>query len=126
MDPDAGDFKGTKKKAILAITNGDDTDEGMPDLQDVSDSSDDDFDAHDDTDEEGFVEPDGDLDDESGYDTDQEDEMREMIKEAMNAAVEDDWVNDPTSENQFTQDDSKGNPFLKLLGSLRGTSNTLA
>lgn len=111
-----------RKKKVLAITNGDsDTDDGMPDLQDVSDSSNDEYSESEEESDESS--DDDDSDSEGGYDTDQEDEMREMLREAMDTAVEADWFSSaevPKEIDPFLQEDRKGNPFLKLLGSLRG------
>ncbi|KAG7446329.1 uncharacterized protein BT62DRAFT_968061 [Guyanagaster necrorhizus] len=106
-----------KKKKVLAITDGANSDDSMPPLQDVSESDESDTDWSE-TDED---DDDDEEDDESDYDTDEEDEIREMMREAMDTAVEADFFADgPESENLFNQEDRKGNPFLRLLGSLRG------
>lgn len=93
------------------------SDDSMPPLQDVSESDesgDEDFSATDATEDES--------DDESEYDTDEEDDVRDMIREAMETAIEADWFSgtDSAQAEAFEQEDKKGNPFLKLLGSLRG------
>lgn len=129
-DDDDGPPKlGGKKlsgKKTLAITNyGEDSDTSMPDLQDVSDSDESDADwsnsdIDDDIDDD---DDDGDSESESGYDTDQEDETREMLREAMDAVTAINWheLADKDAElDPFTDADRKGNSFLKLLGSLRG------
>jgi len=122
--------KGGKRsgKKRLAITSGaaDDSDDSMPDLQSVSDSSsetsDNDSSNGDDDDESD----EGDNDSDDGYDTDEEDELREMMREAMNAAMENPDFFDPKADPKDFQafhelaEERKGNPFLKLLGSLRG------
>jgi hypothetical protein len=62
------------------------------------------------------------MDDEGGYNTEEEDEMREFLREAMDTAHEADWLsgsNLPKEIDPF-RGRSQGNPFLKLLGSLRG------
>ncbi len=90
----------------------------MPALQDVSESDESGTEDYTDSDN------DDDDDDESEYDTDEEDEIRDMLREAMDTAVDADWFssNDqPSPVDPFEQEDKKGNPFLKLLGSLRGT-----
>jgi hypothetical protein len=124
-----GGAKGGKKngKKMLAITSGaaDDSNDSMPELQSVSDSSDssegDDSDESDDD-----ASDDGEDDSDDGYDTDEEDELREMMKEAMNAAMENPDFFDPKADPKDFQafrdlaEERKGNPFLKLLGSLRG------
>lgn len=112
-----------KKKKPLAITSGgNDSDDSMPELQSVSNSSDE-ADSDEDSDSDDDSDDDGEDSDDSGYDTEQEDEMREMLREAMDTAHEADWLhstNVPAEMDPFLQEDRKGNPFLKLLGSLRG------
>ncbi|KAG6813367.1 hypothetical protein H0H92_011633 [Tricholoma furcatifolium] len=118
--PSRPGFRGKKSAPKrLAITDGpaDDSDGSMPELQSVSNSSEEES-EYDDSDEE--FESDS---DESGYDTEEEDELRELLREAMDTAHEADWqhsaqVSDAEMD-PFAQD-RKGNPFLKLLGSLRG------
>lgn len=116
-EEDAPAPKGGKKKPLAIMdTDGNDTDDTMPDLQDVSDSSDEEFS---DT-EDASGHEDGE-DDESGYNTDEEDELREQLKEATNLAAEYENEEVPEGVDPFGQDeDRKGNPFLKILGSLRG------
>ena len=108
----------------LAITRGDDSDnsaDSMPELQSVSNTSENDDDDDDDDDDENH---DGDDYSDSGYDTEEEDERREMVKEAIFIAREGDFFdsgdNISSEIDPFLQEDRKGNPFLKLLGSLRG------
>lgn len=126
-----GGAKSGKKssKKLLAITNGTayDSADSMPELQSVSDSdSDEDEDESSDEEGESVNLDDGDEDSDDGYDTDEEDELRDMMKEAMNAAMENDNFFDPKADpNDFKAfqelaEERKGNPFLKLLGSLRG------
>ncbi|GBE81159.1 hypothetical protein SCP_0308850 [Sparassis crispa] len=116
---------GSKGRRLPAIMNGpaDDSDADMPDLQSVSDSSseyqsesDDDEDEYDeDEDESGGSE--------DGYDTDEEDALRDMLREAMDTAAATPDFFDPKSpapEFEALAEERKGNPFLKLLGSLRG------
>ncbi|KAF8973070.1 hypothetical protein BDZ97DRAFT_1779193 [Flammula alnicola] len=117
--------KNNKQAKLLAIANGgsDDSDGSMPGLQSVSNSDDEDEEDEDTESEE--EEEDGESDDdESGYNTEEEDEIRDMIREAMDAAHEADWFdsghNVPKEIDPFAAEDRKGNPFLKLLGSLRG------
>ncbi|TFK44345.1 hypothetical protein BDQ12DRAFT_672818 [Crucibulum laeve] len=112
--------KGKAQKKRLTVTNGaaDDSYESMPGLQSVSNSSDDESDEDENSDEESEDES-----DESGYDTEQEEEIREMLREAMDTAHNTAWIdsaNAPPGIDPFLQEDHKGNPFLKLLGSLRG------
>ncbi|KAH9942511.1 uncharacterized protein BXZ73DRAFT_88059 [Epithele typhae] len=89
----------------LAITNGDESDGSMPPLQTPSDSDD------------------GDDDDDESYDTDEEDELRDLLREAMDTTVaSSDFYNPhgPAPEFDSLAQDRKDNPFLKLLGALRG------
>lgn len=112
---------GKKKQKRLAITNGADYEgsDSMPELQSVSNSSDDDLENDSDSDFDDDDEGDSDG---SDYDEEAEDEIREMLREAMDAAHEADWFESNVSPelDPFAQEDRKGNPFLKLLGSLRG------
>jgi hypothetical protein len=121
-DPPALTPFSKRKKRPLAITNGltNNSDDSMPDLQSVSNSSDE-SESISESDEDDDGDEDEDSDD-SGYDTEQEDEMRDWLREAMDTAHEADWLdttNAPAEIDPF-QDDRKGNPFLRLLGSLRG------
>jgi hypothetical protein len=110
-----------RKKKPFTITNGlaTDSDGSMPGLQSVSNSSDE-SESVDDSDFDGDEDEDS---DDSEYDEEQEDEMRDWLREAMDTAHEADWLhsaNVPAEIDPFLQDDRKGNPFLRLLGSLRG------
>jgi hypothetical protein len=114
--------KRSNKKSRLAIGNGSDSDSSMPGLQSVSNTSDDDDDDDDDDDSEVGSDDESD-DDQVDYNTEEEDDNRDMLREAMDMAHEADWISgtDLSSEiDPFLQEDRKGNPFLKLLGSLRG------
>ena len=124
--PRLAPFSRGKKRGSkhLAIANGpaDDSSDSMPELQSASNSSEE-VETEDDSDSDDDDPDDKDSED-SGYDTEQEDEMREMLREAMDTAHEADWLhsaNVPSGIDPFLQD-RKGNPFLKLLGSLRGES----
>ena len=110
------------KAAALAITDGDESDDSMPSLQTVSDSSDEDDEYDDDEDDDDYDSNGPDSEDD--YDTDEEDELRDMLREAMDTAVaSSDFYNlrGPAPDFDALAEDRKGNPFLKLLGSLRGT-----
>ena len=113
--------KGGKKKSNkpLALTNEEDDDNAsMPSLESVSDTSDD---FTEEESEEESEEEEEDSDD-SDYDTDEEDEMRQMFREAMDEYHQNPDFFDPTKEidEGITPEDRKGNPFMKLLGNLRG------
>lgn len=110
--------KGGKKKPLAITAGNDSSDDSMPGLQSVSNTSDDDDD--DDSDEYSDYESSSD-----GYNTEEEDEIRELYREAMDVAHEADWFdtsNAPAGVDPFLQEDREGNPFLKILGSLRGLS----
>ncbi|KAJ6500171.1 hypothetical protein C8R47DRAFT_1211730 [Mycena vitilis] len=114
--------KGSKKtkKKVLAITNGEESDDSMPELQSVSNSSDDDESDDSDSEEEE------DDDDDSDYDEEQEDEIRDLLREAMDTAHEGDLFDKSKGNDDIDpylrdgEESGKGNAFLKLLGSLRG------
>ncbi len=117
--------KNTKTTGTLRISNGAASslscDSDMPPLQSFSETSADDED--DDDSLLGEKEDEGDETDENGYNTEEEDEIREFVREAMDVAHEADWLSGadlPKEIDPFEQEDHKGNPFLKLLGSLRG------
>ena len=111
--------KGGKKKP-LAITDGNDSDDSMPSLQTVSDSSDEEDEEADDDDD--FDDDDEDSDGSEDYDTDEEDELRDWLREAMDTAVasSDFYGRGPAPDFDTLAEERKGNPFLKILGSLRG------
>ena len=114
-----------KPKKLLAITDGraddDDSDGSMPELQSVSDSS-----GEDDDDifvSENDEEEESDDDDETDYDSEDEELYRTMLREAMDTAMAIPEFFDPKTtvpEFDALAEERKGNPFLKLLGSLRG------
>lgn len=111
-------------KKPLAITNfaadGDTDYEDMPGLQTVSNSSDDYSSADESDSDVDYI--DDDSDDESGYNTEQEDQIRELLREAMDIAHEGGWFNTSEQPAEPVNVDASrdSNPFLKLLGSLRG------
>jgi hypothetical protein len=112
---------GGRKKPLAITQHGggfDEDSDSMPGLQSVSNSSDDDEDSdYDDSDEEEDDESDA-----SGYDTDHEDQLRDLFREAMEMHQE--WAFHDREGIHMEQDSSNKredkNPFLKLLGSLRG------
>ncbi|OAX37405.1 hypothetical protein K503DRAFT_850462 [Rhizopogon vinicolor AM-OR11-026] len=114
-------------KKMLAITDGrvdDESDGSMPELQSVSDSSDESDDDIQDSDNFGDYDDDSDeYETESGYDTDEEEQYRTMLREAMDTAMAiPEFFDAKTEVPEFEAmaEERKGNPFLKLLGSLRG------
>jgi hypothetical protein len=115
-------------KKMLAITDGrgdDESDGSMPELQSVSDSSDESEDDMIDSDQ-NFGDEDDDSDEygtESDYDSDEEEQYRNMLREAMDTAMAiPEFFDAKTEVPEFEAiaEERKGNPFLKLLGSLRG------
>ncbi|KZT29034.1 hypothetical protein NEOLEDRAFT_1154103 [Neolentinus lepideus HHB14362 ss-1] len=118
--------KGGKKPLALTagLGAGDESDSSMPSLQSVSDSEDEESEDEDEYEDESD-EYDNDYETESeedGYDTDEEEQARELLREAMDYAMRDpEFLNVKSPEAELNLDeDVKGNPFLKLLGSLRG------
>jgi len=114
-------------KKMLAITDGhadEDSDGSMPELQSVSDSNDSDDDMLDSDQNFGDEDDDSDeYDTESEYDSDEEEQYRNMLREAMDTAMAiPEFFDAKTEVPEFEAmaDERKGNPFLKLLGSLRG------
>jgi hypothetical protein len=95
----------------------------MPELQSISDDSEeddeDDFESEDeDTDSDYETE---DEDDEE-YDSEDEDLLRDLEREAMAYATQipDIFDGAPTDQLEDVPTDKKDNPFIKLLGNLRG------
>ncbi|KAG6860761.1 hypothetical protein C0995_007793 [Termitomyces sp. Mi166 len=116
--PSPAGLKGKKNPPKrLAITSGpaDDSDDSMPELQSVSNSSDEiDSDSSEESDEE---DDEGSDSDETGYDTEEEDELREMLREAMDTAHEADWlhsaqVGQAAEIDPFEQNDRKALGFF--------------
>lgn len=115
-----------KQKTKLAIKDHAEEDnevyDDMPDLQDVSNSSDnrsdDDDDDGDVVSEVEYVDEESD-DDNGGYDTEDEEDIRELLRQAMDLAYETDLLNAGETPSDSTKLHQL-NPFLKLLGSLRG------
>ncbi|KAG1746133.1 hypothetical protein EDB19DRAFT_1894277 [Suillus lakei] len=105
----SGGHKRPSKK-MLAITDGrgdDESDGSMPELQIL-----------------GMKTTDSDeYETESEYDSDEEEQYRNMLREAMDTAMAIPEFFDAKTEVpefQAMAEERKGNPFLKLLGSLRG------
>lgn len=115
--------RGGNKKDPLQITTGDDeSDASMPSLRSISDSSADTSEAEEEAEEESEYE-DEDEDDEYEYDSDDEENFKDMLRDAMNTATGIPGIFDPKvpkDELEALPEDKKDNPFLKLLGSLRG------
>jgi hypothetical protein len=121
-------FSSRRKGSRLAITTGDEPDspDSMPGLQSVSNTDDEEDDNNNDDNNNNYGGY-SDVDDpDSSYDAEFEDEIRGMVDEAKFFAREVDFLdagdNIPSELDPFLQDDRKDNPFLKLLGSLRGLS----
>lgn len=119
---------GAARGNVRAITNGDpyEIDDSPPPLQSDSCSDGDDLGSlYDDLTSESYgSESDDDgSETESSYDTDEEDMVRDMVREAMDAAHTAPGVLDPNSdapEFEALAEERRDNPFLKLIGSLRG------
>ena len=133
LDPDSDDddnrvVPGSKpgKKKRLAITNGEDgyeSNSSMPGLLDVSNSEEEDEEdesaglSTDDEDDEDYSD-DEDDDESDEYDEDDEEELRHMFREAMNTYNENPDIIDDVDKYA---EERKKNPFLKLLGALKGS-----
>ncbi|KAF6763057.1 hypothetical protein DFP72DRAFT_1030216 [Ephemerocybe angulata] len=113
-----------KRKPLALTATGEPYDSGdsMPALQSISNSSEEDLDSDEESDDD-----EEDYESESdGYDEDQEDTLRDMLREAMDAAHDVDWFEStkdaqPSDLDPFkAAEERKGNPFMNLLGSLRG------
>jgi hypothetical protein len=112
----------TGRRKPFAITAGEgyESADSMPALQSISNSSE----EYPSSDEE---EDEDDASEDEGYDEEEEDNLRELLREAMDAAHEADWYENakgaaPAGIDPLKPDEKKGNPFLNLLGSLRGQS----
>lgn len=120
---------GGQKKPLPIADRGYESDESMPSLMTISDSSeapddasdDDEYDSDEDSEEES-------EDEDEYYDEDEEDHLREMLREAMDMAAADPDFYDPRSDAAYFKEaaeDKQGNAFIKLLGSLRGMSKDI-
>lgn len=108
----------SSRQVPLVGTEGSDSDDDMPELQSVSHSSSDD--GHDSSCEWGS---DDDHWDEDDWDTEDEEGVNEYIREMMDVGMEHPDFLDPRApipEFDKYAEERKDNPFLKLLGSLRG------
>lgn len=125
-EPKFKPYASKTKKKPLAIMNGSDSgDTSMPSLQTVSSTSDDgdDYSSGEESEDEDEDEH-SDADSEA-FDEEEEDRMRDFLREAMDIISADPDYRDPRNEaNEFKEmlDEKKGNPFLKLLGNLRGVN----
>ncbi|RXW24981.1 hypothetical protein EST38_g912 [Candolleomyces aberdarensis] len=111
---------GRKKPLALTAGDGYESADSMPDLQSISNSSE----EYPSSDEDEDEDEDPQSEDE-GYDEEEEDNLRDLLREAMDAAHEVDWYENAKGAatagiDPLKPDDKKGNPFLNLLGSLRG------
>ena len=127
MDDDSDDevSRPVRDQSAVLTVKGDGSDDSLPPLQSRSDTDDDLASIYKDITSESDP-SDFDSDDsetESQYDTDEEQEIRELLREAMDTVHADphffDSQNDARKSNSLV-DERKDNPFLKLLGSLRG------
>ena len=118
----------------LQITGGGNFDDGyasgdsMPGLLDVSDTEDEDDEDEDisqgsdeDSDSDGNEE---DYETETdGYDSDEEEELRKMYRRAMTSYAENPEIFDTVAaEIDKYSNERKSNPFLRLLGNLKGAA----
>jgi len=122
-----GSKGGNGKNKRLQITNGQEgyeSDSSMPGLLDVSNSEEEEEDDLSEDDSEDEDEDDDDSEDEEegsdDYDSEEEEEIRHMFREAMNSYNENPDVADESEAGDKYAEERKKNPFLKLLGSLKG------
>lgn len=103
------------KKPLTIKANGEESDSSMPPLVPVSDSEEE-VDDTDSSDDSIFSSDDinDDGNDDEAYDTEEEEELKKLFREAMDfkTVVADELDPEETSKSQ--------NPFLKLLGNLKG------
>jgi hypothetical protein len=99
----------------------------MPELQSISDESDDDQDDEEFESEEEDTDSDYETEDEDDeeYDSEDEDLLRDLEREAMAYATQipDMFEGPPTDQLEDVPTDKKDNPFIKLLGNLRGITH---
>ncbi|KAI0696691.1 hypothetical protein BC835DRAFT_1271539 [Cytidiella melzeri] len=122
--PYGSKIKSKPKKPFLIASSGYESNQSMPSLQTISDSSEEPEEVSED---EGSDDGD-DSDEESGeedenYDEDEEDHLREMLREAMDMAAADPDFYNPRREAAYFKEaaeEKRDNSFIKLLGSLRG------
>lgn len=111
---------GGKKPVAALMDTAWESDDSMPGLLDVSNSSEDDdqddslSDYSDDEEED-----DDDDDSDSEYDEDEKEELKRMHREAQNLANASPEMFEPEGKEKYATERKK-NPFLKLLGNLRG------
>lgn len=113
-----GAFPSRSSRQISGIdATAEESDDEMPELQSVSQSSEDDRDT-----ESGW-ESGGDSWDEDDWETEDEEGMNEHFREMMKVGMDHPDFLDPRvpiPEFDKYSEERKDNPFLKLLGSLRG------
>jgi hypothetical protein len=113
---------GGKADGRNMISNGYESDDSygsMPSLETASDSFEDDDDEYS---EESEEESDDDEDSDADSHLQAEDELRKLYRDAMDIAHTNPDYLDPMKKGEgfLTEEERKSNPFLKLLGSLRG------
>lgn len=117
-----------RKKPLAITQNGEedyDSGDSMPGLLEVSDSEDeevdDDYLSDTDQDDDSDGDDDDDFDEEDGGDFDEEEDLRKQYRQAMNIFAEMPEIFDlpPDSTDKYAKE-RKNNPFLNLLGKLRG------
>jgi hypothetical protein len=111
------------KKVSVQDASDDDGYGSMPDLLSASESEDTDDEIDEDTSDSSADEAEDDTsDDESGYNTEEEEELRAYLKQSMEMMTADPefFENKEESGDKYAEE-RKGNPFLNVLKSLRGT-----
>lgn len=117
-----------RKKPLAITQNGEedyDSGDSMPGLLEVSDSEDeevdDDYLSDTDQDDDSDGDDDDEFDEEDAGDSDEEEDLRKQYRQAMNIFAEMPEIFDlpPDSTDKYAKE-RKNNPFLNLLGKLRG------
>ncbi|KAF5351689.1 hypothetical protein D9756_007604 [Leucocoprinus leucothites] len=118
--PSRGNKKAKKRLAIANWAADDPDFEGMPELQTVSNSTEDDSTEDDTASEASYL--DNESEGEDGYDTEEEEVIKHLVREAMDYVIEKDLFNggDSPPGPIKVEDERQNNPFLNLLTSLRG------
>lgn len=118
--------RGGRQEQLTITANGEeDSGDSMPGLLDVSNSDEEERDEDSTSEYSSYVSEDdddsGDDDDDEAYDTEEEEELRKMHRDAMNVLNETPDIFDNENDDKYAKERKK-NPFLKLLGNLKGTS----
>ncbi|KAH8119258.1 hypothetical protein DFH11DRAFT_1686181 [Phellopilus nigrolimitatus] len=115
---------GGKQEQLKITANGEEeSGDSMPGLLDVSNSDEEERDEDSTSEYSSYVSEDDDSsandDDDEAYDTEEEEELRKMHRDAMNVVNEMPDILNNENGDKYAKERKK-NPFLKLLGNLKG------